>query len=342
MQQPKIRILVVDDYELWRSLFTTTLQKQPDLQVIGELQDGLEAVEQSQLLQPDLVLLDVGLPTLNGIEAARRIREISPASKILFISANRSPEIAEEALRLGAGGYLLKPDAGKDLLPAVRDVLQGKRFVSASLNGHVVRDIPNGHDGGHSRQKTMLHPSGPGAGSHHHEAGFYSDDQSLLHALTQFTGAALRNGDGVIVIATESHRQSLLSRLQAQGLDIDAATEQGSYIALDAAEAIKAVTINGLPDPVRFSQLVGDLIVKAAKSATGEKARVAIYGECGQLMLAEGNAEAAIQLEKLGNRLATTYEADILCGYSRSSVQEAADSCLYDKICELHSAVYSL
>src|SRR5262249_32518102 len=84
----------------------------------------------------DLILLDIGLPTLNGIEAATRIRELSPSSKILFVSENRSVDIAEKALHTGAGGYVLKSDAASDLLVAIKAVLEGKRFVSASLAGH--------------------------------------------------------------------------------------------------------------------------------------------------------------------------------------------------------------
>lgn len=110
-----IRILVVDDYKPWRGFVYSTLQKQAELQVIGEASDGLEAVEKAQELQPDLILLDIGLPTLNGIEAARRIREVSPESKILFVTENRSCDIAEEALRTGAGGYVVKSDATRSI-----------------------------------------------------------------------------------------------------------------------------------------------------------------------------------------------------------------------------------
>ena len=104
MGESPIRVLVVDDFEPWRRFVSTTLLKQPELEVIGEVSDGLEAVQKAEELQPDLILLDVGLPTLNGIEAARRIREVSPGSKILFASENRSADIAEEALSTGAGG----------------------------------------------------------------------------------------------------------------------------------------------------------------------------------------------------------------------------------------------
>lgn len=128
-----IRVLVVDDYEDWRRFAVAMLLKQPGLQVLGEVSDGLEAVQRARELQPDLILLDIGLPTLNGIEAARRIRTISPASKILFVSENRSADLAEAALVTGAGGYVLKSDAAKDLLPGVKAVLEGKRFISRSL-----------------------------------------------------------------------------------------------------------------------------------------------------------------------------------------------------------------
>ena len=131
-----MRVIVVEDHEKWRHFFSAALQKQPEVQVIGEVSDGLEAVQKAQELQPDLILLDIGLPTLNGIEAARRIREVSPTSKILFVSENRSPDIAEEALGTGAGGYVVKSDARSELLPAVKAVLEGKRFISASLAGH--------------------------------------------------------------------------------------------------------------------------------------------------------------------------------------------------------------
>jgi DNA-binding NarL/FixJ family response regulator len=111
------------------------------LQVIGEASDGLEGVQKAEELQPDLILFDVGLPTLNGIEAARRIRQLSPESKILFVSQDSSPAIVQEALRLGAMGYVAKTKARSDLLAAVEAIFQGRRFVSTGLAGHVPAEI---------------------------------------------------------------------------------------------------------------------------------------------------------------------------------------------------------
>jgi DNA-binding NarL/FixJ family response regulator len=129
----------VDDYEPWRRFVSSKLQGVPEYQVIGEASDGPEGVRKTEELQPDLILLDVALPSLNGIEVARRIREVSPATRILFVSQNCSVDWATEALGTGAGGYVVKSDASKDLLRGIRAVLEGKRFTSGSLAHHFLQ-----------------------------------------------------------------------------------------------------------------------------------------------------------------------------------------------------------
>lgn len=103
--------------------------------VVGEAADGLDAVEKAEALRPDLILLDVGLPTLNGIEAARRILALDPDTRILFLSENQSWDVVEAALGVGGPGYVLKSDAGRDLLSAMEAVVEGQRFISRSLTG---------------------------------------------------------------------------------------------------------------------------------------------------------------------------------------------------------------
>lgn len=136
MGSRSVRVLVVDDYEPWHGFVANVLKKQPELEIVGCVSDGLVAVEQAEQLQPDLILLDIGLPTLNGIEAATRIRQLSPSSKILFVSENHSADIAEKALSTGAGGYVVKSDAGTELLAGIQAILKEKRFISASMAAH--------------------------------------------------------------------------------------------------------------------------------------------------------------------------------------------------------------
>ena len=131
-----LRVLVVEDFSAFRRFICSTLEKRPDLQVICEVSDGLEAVQKAQDLKPDLILLDIGLPGLNGIEAARRIREVTPESKIIFLSQESSPDVVQEALSLGARAYVVKTRAGSELLPAVEAVISEKQFVSGLLVEH--------------------------------------------------------------------------------------------------------------------------------------------------------------------------------------------------------------
>ena len=133
METSSIGVLVVDDYEPFRNFICSKLSGQPKLQVVAEASDGLLAVQKAEELQPDLILLDIGLPKLNGIEAARRIRNLSPKSKILFVSQQISHDLVRAALDTGARGYVLKTDAASQLLVGVNAVLEGQIFVSQSL-----------------------------------------------------------------------------------------------------------------------------------------------------------------------------------------------------------------
>jgi DNA-binding NarL/FixJ family response regulator len=135
-----IRILLTDDYTDWRRQISMLLRARRDWQVIAEAVDGLEAVQKAQDLRPDIILLDIALPNLNGIEAARRIRQLSPDSKIIFLSQNNDVDIVREALSTGAYGYVRKTDVRQELLPAVDAVLGGKQFVSSSVRDHEFTD----------------------------------------------------------------------------------------------------------------------------------------------------------------------------------------------------------
>ena len=309
-----MRVVIVDDNEPWRRFLSSTLQKQPEYQVIRQASDGLEAVQQARELQPDLILLDIGLPTLNGIEAARRIRDFAPASKILFVSENRSSDIAREALSTGAGGYVVKSDAASELLPAVKAVLEGKRFVSASLAG--------------SQKKAR------------HEVEFYTDDAEFVDGFARFIEAALKVGNAVVVVATESHQARLRQRLAADGLNVAAEIERGNYIPLNVAQTLSSFMVNDSPDPVLFRTLAGDLIVKASKQAKGEHRRVSVCGEGVHALLAAGNVDATIKLERMWNEIAKDHDLDILCGYFRTALASEESIPTLERVCAEHSAAY--
>jgi DNA-binding NarL/FixJ family response regulator len=318
-----IRILIADDHQGWRHQVRSLFQARPQWQVIAEAADGPEAIQKAAQLAPDLIVLDIGLPKLNGIEAARRIRQLSPSSKIVFLSQNNDRDVVQAALATSALGYVHKTDAQSELLPAVDAVLWGKQFVSKSLRGYesadsTVKQVP-----------------------HRHEVQFYSDDAVFLDTFARFIAVALRSGDAAIVVATESHREALALRLKTQGVDVEVVTQQGTYIQLDVAKTLSTFMVNDMPDAARFFEVVGGLFEAAAKAAKGEHSRVVACGECAPLLWVQGKPDAAIRLEQLWDDVGKTFKVDILCGYAVSSFHGEDDEHVFQSICAEHSAVYS-
>jgi DNA-binding NarL/FixJ family response regulator len=131
---PAVRVLVVEDFEPFRRFVCSTLNARPYLQIIAEASNGLEAVRKAEKLQPELILLDIGLARLDGIEAARQIRKLSPQSKIIFVTQETDPDVVREAFKLGAAGYVVKTSIARDLLAAVDAVLDGRQFLSVGIN----------------------------------------------------------------------------------------------------------------------------------------------------------------------------------------------------------------
>ena len=134
-----VRILVVEDYAPIRRMICSWLRGR-DFQVM-ETADGLDAIERAIELQPELILFDIGLPTLNGIESAKRVRSLVPRAKVVFVTQESSPDVIRETFRLGARGYIDKQHASRDLLPAIDTVLDGQRFVSSTLDFTVGADV---------------------------------------------------------------------------------------------------------------------------------------------------------------------------------------------------------
>lgn len=135
-----IRILLADDHSLVRQGFRMILAAQPDMEIIGEAGNGREAVELAEKLQPDLVVMDVTMPELNGIEATRRLVTASPRTRVLALSMHKDSVYVREILRAGARGYLLKDSVDADLLAAVRAVAKGEGYLSPAVSDAVLSD----------------------------------------------------------------------------------------------------------------------------------------------------------------------------------------------------------
>jgi DNA-binding NarL/FixJ family response regulator len=321
----KYRVLVVEDHEWWRRCICEELEQPSQWEVVGAVSDGIEAVQKARDLKPDVILLDVGLPGLDGIQAARRMLAHDPTARILFVTEQQSLEIAEVALGIGARGFILKSDVGRDLLPAMDAVVEGERFVSARMAG---RGFEAGKDGRVARE------------IRHHEAGFYADESSVLDDYAGFVESALDSGNGLVMVFNRSRRDRLHQRLRSHGIDLDRTISEGRTLWMDVPAALSSFMVDGRIDEARFWNAASALIIQGARGSKLHPPRVSTCGECAPTLLRDGLVDAAIRLEQLWDQLARTFNVDIFCSYSCHGLRCDDESTVFRDLRAAHSAVH--
>ncbi|HXC42951.1 MAG TPA: response regulator transcription factor [Candidatus Dormibacteraeota bacterium] len=191
------RILIADDHEIVRQGIRALLEKHPGWEVSGEAKDGREAVERSKALKPDLVLLDIGMPTLNGLDAARQILAICPLTRVLVLTMHDSEQVVRDVLAVGARGFLLKSDAGRDLISAVEALQRHGTFFTSRVAELVLEGYLNPH--------RTLQPSGNRLTPREREVV-----QLLAEGKTSKEVAVVLN---LSVKTTETHRTNIMRKL---------------------------------------------------------------------------------------------------------------------------------
>jgi CheY-like chemotaxis protein len=303
------RILVVEDHEPFRRFICASLAGRTETQTF-EVADGYAAIEQAGALQPDVILLDIGLPGMHGLDVARQLRRMAPASRVVFVTGESDPDVIHETLRLGASGYVHKSRCGDDLMPAIDFALAGRHFVSSTLD-------------------TRRH--------RRHDVLFCSDDAVLIEGFSNFAGTSIRTGQAAIVLATEPNRTGVIRTLRGRGIEIDAAIERGSCVLLDAAAMLDSIMVDGVPDRGRFLDSVRSWIGRVSKATASDTPRVALCGEGAGLLCASGDLGAALTFERTGSDLVHAHPVDILCAYPLPRWRD--DDRLFARVCAHHSAV---
>jgi DNA-binding NarL/FixJ family response regulator len=309
-------VLVVEDHRPFRRILCQLLRERPDVLIVGEAGDGMEGIRQAEALRPDVVVLDIGLPTVNGIEAAGRIRSLVPDARLMFVTIESSLDIVDQAFSSGAHGYVYKPRAQRDALPVLDAIIRGGRFVSGGLERIAQGDT---------------------LASHRHDVVFYSSDEVLISAYARVIAGALDEEKAVIVLVTDAHSEGLERYLRAAHVDLALAIRQKRYVSVSISELLAKVMVNGRPDPIRFADAAENLLDDVAREAANQHAGIAACGECAPTLWAQGNLEAAIQLEHLWDALVKSRQMDTLCAYPMTARDEdlRAVRCL----CAEHTAV---
>jgi CheY-like chemotaxis protein len=314
-----VRILLVEDFEPFRRLVRIMLEQRASLKVVAEAIDGLDAIAKAQELQPDLVLIDIGLPRLNGMAAAVQICTLAPNAKLLFVSLESSDAAVQQVVQAGAHGYVHKLRTQFDLIPAVEAVLAGKRFVSSGLQ--------------YDHETPVVE---------RHELHFYSDDTAFVEIAVRHAGIALNAGGSAIVFATPKHQDGVFQRLKQEAWDIDAAIRRGAYISLDVAATFSRTIVNGVPDGIRSAELMNRVLETSMKARKSEATRVAILSEWSALLCGDGNVQAAIHVESAGKAMIQNVPVDLLCTYPLETLYRYHEGDVFNHICAAHSGVFSL
>lgn len=310
--QRLIRVLIVDDFPSWRVKLCDSLKSHPEILLVGEAADGKSALENASKYQPDLILLDIGLPDISGLQVAKQLSRIAPRAEILFLSADHSHETVRMAFESGARGYVLKSNAGSQLTSAISAVRRGDRFVSSGISdpcktGHLIQ--------------------------------FYADDECLADCAGEFLGRALRDGQSAIVIGTQTHRTAIERRLRLQHIDIDGFGRDGRFTTLDAPETLSKIMDGNLPDPQIVQSLFGSIIERAEAAAYDKSKPVPFFGELAPLLCAEKKFKAAQALEKLADRAIADRPVCLRCAYPHDILHREGEPDFYSAICADHAAV---
>lgn len=314
VRPPKPKVLLVDDHP---SLLTSVSRLLAfDFEVVGAAGDGRQALDASEQVDPDVIVLDVTMPGLDGFETARELKRRGTRAAILYLTMQQSEEFVAEGFRSGGNGYVLKTRLHADLMHAMDHVLAGQAFLPSLNSLLAVRDGRAGH-----------------------AAQFYADERTLIDGMGEFLHLALRRGDTVGVIFPEPIRVGLVERLRAHGWNVSDSGRQGRFFALDSETALASILRNGNVDPGRVAEVVDDMERLRTATAEGPDRRLTVVGQLAIPLLARGDAEGALATERLWNERTRWLPFLTVCPYPMTCFPDRMNADVFRDTCAEHWGV---
>jgi CheY-like chemotaxis protein len=317
-----VEVLIVDDQARFRRMVRSLIESQPEYRVCGEAGDGIEAVEKVHQLHPDLVLMDINMPRMNGLEATRIIRRESPDCNVIIVTQNDAMVAREQARIVDANGFVTKSDLIRDLLPEMgRVVMENNGSLDETRNAAANGEPWCG----------LL----TGAAPRDHIVQLYQDQQFLNRAVCRFAAAAIANGEGVILVPTIAHWDAFRPRLESEGVDVQAAEKRGQLTIVDADNLLPTFMRDGMPDSPVFMGLAANVVSQAR--GEGRYPKVRWWGEMVNILWERGDVAASMNLEDLFDQLAHEQDISIFCSFSMDNFNGDVHARMLPRLSENHS-----
>ena len=281
----------------------------PSFEIVAAVENGLQAIEATHRLDPDVVILDISMPVLDGIGAARELVRGGTRAKVLLLSVHDADKYVAAALDAGAQGYVAKPRLATDLEDAITHILRGRLRLPTS-------SVLLGLADPRTRHAVQVSPN----------------DDTRVNDLHEFAGRALRRGDAVVAIARRELLDRLASRLEGDGFDLESLGSQARYQVLALEQHLPRVMRGDELDEAALVALLRSLEEAHAASANGAR-NLVVFGEASPLLLQQGNLRAAVAVERIWHANSGGFHT--LCSYCRADM-EGCD--LPDVIDQLYAA----
>ncbi|HEX3738089.1 MAG TPA: response regulator [Terriglobales bacterium] len=340
-----VEILIADDREPFRRMVRSLVESQPDYHICGEAGDGVEAIERVRQLRPDIVLMDINMPRMNGLEATRVIRSEAPECNVIIVTQNDVTVAREQARSANAKGFVTKSDLARDLLPTIEKFRSAKpeaheaniAHKAESSNGRVAVE----NNSSLHQTKSAADHAEPWCGllnsaaARDHIVQLYQDQQFLNRAVCRFAAAAITNGEGVILVPTVAHWDAFRPRLEREGVDVKAAEKRGQLTVVDADNLLPTFMRDGMPDSPVFLGLAQNVISHAR--GNGRYPKVRWWGEMVNLLWERGDVAASMQLEDQFDQLAHEQDIAIFCSFLMDNFDGDVHARMLPRLSENHS-----
>lgn len=311
-----VRILIVDDNEMMRRGIRSLLSYRDDWSICGECKDGFEAVEAAGKLRPDVVLMDLAMPGMGGLQATRLIRSEYPNIQVIVVSQNDPVVVRDQIGEVGAAGFVPKSDIGQHLISKIEEVIRTRTSNSVTAR---------------EPWYDLLSSAAPCD----HIVQLYQDQRFLNRAVCRFAAGAIANGEGVILVPTIANWDAFRPRLEDEGIDVRAAESRGQLTIVDADDLLPTFLRDGMPDSPVFLGLAANVVSRAR--GDGRYPKVRWWGEMVNVLWERGDVTASMHLEDLFDRLAHEQDIAIFCSFLMDNFNGDVHARMLPRLGENHS-----